>query len=77
MAKTVPLMHKCRSFVVVLDRKDDKSCDTGQFELIYRQANIIDPIPGDLSFMVLGRRMKKLRGKNLITINIFLTIQKF
>ncbi|KAI0230479.1 Protein monoglycylase TTLL8 [Lamellibrachia satsuma] len=48
---------------VVLDRKEDKNCDIGRFELIYRQATIVDPNPGDLSFMVLGRRMKKLRGK--------------
>jgi len=52
------------SFVVVIDRKEDKTCDIGRFELIYRQATVVDPNPADISFMVLGRQMKKLRGKS-------------
>jgi len=42
---------------VVLDRKNDKSCDTGLFELIYRQPPITDPPQLDSNLCVEGRKV--------------------
>jgi len=42
---------------VVLDRKNDKSCDTGLFELIYRQPPITDPPQLETNLCVEGRKV--------------------
>jgi len=54
------LLMRCVSvFVaVVLDRKNDKLCDTGLFELIYRQPPITDPPQLDSNLCVEGRKVK-------------------
>ena len=44
--------------VVVLDRKTDKTCDTGLFELIYRQQPITEPPQLDSNLCVEGRKVK-------------------
>ena len=43
---------------VVLDHKTDSSCDTGLFELIYRQAPITDPPQLDTNLCVEGKKVK-------------------
>ena len=42
---------------MVLDRKNDKSCDTGLFELIYRQPPITDPLQLETNLCVEGRKV--------------------
>jgi len=42
---------------VVLDRKADKLCDTGLFELIYRQQPISEPPQLDTNLCVEGRKV--------------------
>jgi tubulin monoglycylase TTLL3/8 len=50
---------------VVLDRKQDRNCDTGMFELIYRQQPIADPPQPDISLSVEGRRIKRQLNSTL------------
>jgi len=45
---------------VVLDRKSDKNCDTGLFELIYKQQLINDPPQQEMSLAVEGKRIKRV-----------------
>ena len=49
--------------VVVLDRKQDKTANTGRFELLYQQRYVHDPPPIDLSLAISGKKIKKTGGK--------------
>lgn len=42
---------------VVLDRKADKNCDTGGFEVIYQQQAMPDNTISDTNFSVQGHRI--------------------
>lgn len=48
---------------VVLDRQKDKGCDTGRFELIYKQGMISDPPSVDHTLAVVGKKVKGGRSK--------------
>jgi hypothetical protein len=48
---------------VVLDRKLDKNCDTGLFELIYKQQQINDPPQLEVCLAVEGRRIKRVANR--------------
>jgi hypothetical protein len=47
---------------VVLDRKADKTCDTGLFELFYKQQQINDAPTSEVSLSVEGKKIKRIPG---------------
>lgn len=53
-SKQLPLVF----YSVVLDRKLDRTCDVGQFELAYRAQTISDPPHTDPDMSVEGKRIK-------------------
>ncbi|XP_068264441.1 tubulin monoglycylase TTLL3 [Nyctibius grandis] len=46
---------------VVIDRRDDPTCPTGAFELIYKEAVVPTPLYTGLKLMVEGRSLRKRR----------------
>ena len=46
-------------FLVILDRKHDKNCDVGEYELSYKQPSVTVPPYIGMSLCVEGQNVKK------------------
>lgn len=49
-------------FIVTIDRKYDKYCSTGKFELLYKQPNIPEPNGIDKAMLIVGHKVKQNKG---------------
>ena len=54
---------------MIIDRREDKNCTTGQFELLYKQPNIPEPSTLDKAMLIIGQKVKK---KQSLYYNLYL-----